>query len=85
MIREDFFELTVAALISNTKAYEEKKIKHYQYSDAIESIFDRYAVNKKEFYKELNVRLGIKTNEVVVKGKKPIATKKKVKDAPFSK
>lgn len=77
MIRDEYFEIIVADLIKNAKAYEEKKIKHYQYSDAIESIFERYSVNKKDFYKELNVRLGIASNEAIVKDK--TSFKKKAK------
>lgn len=60
---EEHFNLLAAELAKNTRAYEEKKIKHYQWADSVDRLFESYGWSKEEFYKELNKRLGVETNE----------------------
>lgn len=57
------FDTIVAEMVKNTKAYDEKRIKHLQWVEQIENIFASYTWTKKEFYRELNARLGIQTND----------------------
>jgi len=57
------FDQIVLELQRNIKAYEDKKIKHYAFADTNDNIFANYNWSKVEFYKELNARLGIQTNE----------------------
>lgn len=65
--REEQFNNIVAQLAKNNKDYDDKKIKHYQWAEQTENIFASFGWHKKEFYKELNVRLGIQTPEPKVK------------------
>jgi hypothetical protein len=60
---EDSFNNIVHELSRLHKAYEEKRIKHTQWAEGIDGIFNSYGWSKKEFYKELNARIGVETNE----------------------
>lgn len=73
---EEQFNNIVAMLGQNTKNYEEKKLKHNQWVEQSESILSQNGWTKDEFYKELNARVGIQTNET---------RKKKISAAPISK
>ena len=77
------FNAIVGALSKITKRYESREIRHYQWAESIDSIFANSSWAQKEFYKELNKRLGIETNESredkkvkVVVQKKPVIKKK---------
>ena|SRR5271170_3640659 len=77
---EDQFLAILSELHKNTKNYEDKKIKHYQWAGHIDDLFASYTWTKAEFYKELNARLGIETNETREKKKrekKPVKGEKK--------
>ncbi len=76
-ISEDNFQAIVVELARNTKSYEDKKIKHYQWADVIDSIFANYGVVKQEFFRELNSRCGVQTNDTREKKRKPIVKKTK--------
>ena len=60
---DEHFSALAAELAKNTKAYEDKKIKHYQWADSTDRLFENYGWSKSEFYKELNRRLGVETND----------------------
>lgn len=61
---DDQFDTIVNALQQNAKGYESKTIKYIQYLDTIDKVFSgAYGWGKKEFYEELNRRLGIQTND----------------------
>lgn len=72
------FDCILSELNKNIRAYEEKKIKHHQYVDAADNIFQSYGWSKSEFYKEVNFRLDIQTNETREKKKTLEAFKKKI-------
>jgi len=60
---EDQFERIVNELRGNIKNYEDKRIKYIQYLGTIDAVFAGYGWGKKDFYEELNKRLGIETND----------------------
>ena len=66
---EEQFIAILASLEKNTRSYEAKQIKHYQWAEQNDNIFANYTWSKQEFYKELGVRLGIQTNETREKKK----------------
>lgn len=81
---EEQFNNIMSALAKNTRDYEEKRIKHFQFADMVDRIFQDYGWNKPGFYRELNLRLGIHTNESRREEKKlssaqKVPSKKKVK------
>jgi hypothetical protein len=75
MITEEHFQGIVMELSANLKAYEEQKIKHYAFTDRVDHIFANYGIAKSAFYKELNSRCGIQTNETREKKRNPIVKK----------
>lgn len=79
---EEQFKELVDRLSINCKKYESGAIKHIAFTEAIDSYFAAYGWSKKEFYKELNVRLGIQNREepkkVEEKPKKRTVKKKAV-------
>lgn len=82
---EDQFNAIVSELAKNTKSYEEKRIKHYQWVDQTDNIFGSYGWTKAEFYTELNLRLGIETNESRAtrsEAKKKLGVVKRAKQKP---
>lgn len=81
---EEQFQALLTELHKNTKNYEEKKIKHTQWTEQTEALFSSFSWTKAEFYKELNSRLGIETNETREKKRKKKVVAKPVekKKAP---
>jgi hypothetical protein len=77
-INQESFEAIVVELAKNTKRYEDKVIKHYQYADQIENVFANFGVNKTDFYRELNIRCGVETNDTRTK-KRAVVVKQKTK------
>lgn len=57
------FEKIASELQRNIKNYEDGKIKHYAFAATNDETFANYSWSKTEFYKELNARLGIQTND----------------------
>jgi len=68
---EEQFNQLVDCLNKNCRKYESGAIKHIAFTEAIDSYFAAYGWSKKEFYKELNVRLGIPNKEEPKKVEKP--------------
>ncbi len=85
---DEQFDQIVNTLQQNARNYENKTIKYIQYLDMIDKVFSgAYGWNKKEFYDELNRRLGIQTNDSRREDKKkrkdalkPTTTKKHKKE-----
>jgi hypothetical protein len=75
---EETFQAIVAELAKTTKAYDARSIKHYQWAESIDNIFERYGWSKAEFHKELRSRLGIQTNESREKTKPKPKTKSSI-------
>lgn len=73
---EEQFLKIIHAIERNNKAYVEKQIKFYQWAETVDQIFTDYMWSKSEFYKEVNLRLGIQTNETREK-KRSVPPKKK--------
>jgi hypothetical protein len=70
------FDQIVVELAKNTKQYEAGQIKHYQFADKVDVIFGSYGWDKASFYKELNARLGIQTNDAIREAKEAKGVKK---------
>jgi len=68
---EENFQILIVALAKNLRSYEAKEIKHIAYSDRVDALFAGHGWSRKEFYKELNSRLGVQTNEACAKPAKP--------------
>lgn len=66
---EEQFQTIVENLAINCRQYEGRQIKHIQYADKVDAIFQSYGWDKPTFYRELNERLGIQTNETRKKKK----------------
>lgn len=60
---EEQFNEILNQLAKTHKSYDARAIKHYQWADSIDKIFDNYGWSKAEFYKELRSRIGTETNE----------------------
>lgn len=75
----DQFEQIVVELAKNIKSYEDKRIKHYAFAEMNDSIFSAYNWSKSEFFKEVNIRLGNKTNESREEDKKQRIEQSKLK------
>jgi hypothetical protein len=75
---EDQFKALVDDLAKNCKRYETGAIKYIAFTENMDSYFAEYGWSKVEFYKELNVRLGIANKEEpkVEKPKKKVVRKK---------
>lgn len=76
---EDNFQLILAELNKSIRAYETHQIKFMQHMQKTDDLFGGYGWSKKDFYQEMNARLGISTNETRAadKIKKPATKKKK--------
>ena len=72
---DDSFKTIVDCLAKNCKKYEKGEIKHIAFTENMDAYFTEYGWSKKEFYKELNVRLGLSNKEEPAKEEKP---KKKI-------
>jgi hypothetical protein len=81
---EDQFQAMVKQYYTVAKNYETKAATFITYCQQMEAIFASYGWSKKEFFKELNVKLGIHINErrksKAIDIAKKKAPKKKKKD-----
>jgi hypothetical protein len=76
---EENFQLIITELAKSLHAYEAKTIKHMAHAEKVDGLFSSYGWNKADFFKEMNTRLGIQTNEMRTKVKvvKKATSKKK--------
>lgn len=80
---EEQFNELLNRLAKTHKSYEERSIKHYQWADSIDKLFESYGWSKAEFYKELRARTGQETNESREEKKKAqVSQKSKQKPRP---
>ena len=66
---EEQFQLMLKQYYTTAKNYEAKASNYITYCQQMENIFASYGWNKKEFFKELNKKLGFHTNEKVKQSK----------------
>lgn len=59
---EEQFQSLAFELHNLTKKYENHAIKHAQYTEGVDDLFHRRGWSKKEFYKEMDIKLGINRN-----------------------
>jgi hypothetical protein len=60
---EDQFDVILKKYYDNVKSYEGKNMNYVGFSANIDALFAYYGWSKKEFFKELNARIGIQTNQ----------------------
>jgi hypothetical protein len=84
------FDILLKEYHKNVRSYDARAINHVSFATAIDGLFATYRWSKKEFFLELNRRLGISHNEKrkskaveASKKKSPKRAAKKKIDLPF--
>jgi hypothetical protein len=81
-VREDNFVAMVKELDTLVKQYEKGQIKYHQKTDQTDRVFEKYAIPRSEFFKEVNAKLGIQMHSASKPTKKIPKKKQAVADPP---
>jgi hypothetical protein len=82
MKNEANFIAMVKELDDLVKQYEKGTIKYHQKADLTDRVFEKYAIPRAEFFKEVNAKLGIQVHPAPKPIKKTPKKKQSVSDLP---